>query len=135
MIRVLVCDDDHDLSELLSRNFAEYARDWQIVQCATFQSLLDATKEPCNLIILDLCLPDSPISNTTDVIGLLIHSAPVIALTGMVDEDTHLALRCFANGAGDYWHKSELHGPGMAYFLRSCRATIRRNQSRKNAQR
>ena len=73
-------------------------------------------RKSCDVILLDLGLPESQGLGTLE--RILVHSAriPVVILTGLRDRDT--AFRAVRKGAEDYLHKDQLTGEQLARSLR-----------------
>lgn len=69
-----------------------------------------------NAILLDLSLPDSQGMNTFLRTHAEAHDAPIVVLTGLVDEE--VALEAVAAGAQDYLIKSKVDGQLLYHAIR-----------------
>lgn len=66
-------------------------------------------------VLLDLTLPDGNETETLREVAPFAEHVPIVALTGVEDED--LARACIATGIQDYVYKSDLSGGGLARSL------------------
>ncbi|WP_049975923.1 diguanylate cyclase [Azospirillum sp. B506] len=108
---LLVEDDDAD-ARLVTRSLTPYARRSTIARAT---SLTDArtwlSRNACDVILLDLSLPDSFGLETVTRLHADVPSLPLVVLTGYDDED--FALEILAHGAQDYLVKGQTDGPLM----------------------
>jgi diguanylate cyclase (GGDEF)-like protein len=79
---------------------------------------------PCDVVLLDLSLPDSQGLNTLHRMHAFVPNIPIIVLTGM-DDDT-LALTAMRNGAQDYLLKGKFD---LGLLTRAIRYTMERKKA------
>jgi two-component system, sensor histidine kinase and response regulator len=70
---------------------------------------------PCDVILLDLSLPDSQGIETLKTIGKKAVQVPIVILTGMNDEE--LAIQAVRQGAQDYFVKGQVMGKVLVHAL------------------
>lgn len=108
---LLVEDDDAD-ARLVTRSLAPYARRATVARAT---SLKEARawlhRNTCDVVLLDLSLPDSFGLETVTRLHADAPSLPLVVLTGYDDED--FALEILAHGAQDYLVKGQTDGPLM----------------------
>lgn len=113
-IRVLLVDDDAD-DVLVIRRALESARGARFV-VAVVERLLEAVellnRSACDVLLLDLSLPDSRGLETLRKILGAAGELPVLVLSDVEDEET--ALRVVHEGAQDYLSKEQIPGPTLA---------------------
>ncbi|MBF5095341.1 diguanylate cyclase [Azospirillum sp. INR13] len=108
---LLVEDDDAD-ARLVTRSLTPYARRSTVARAT---SLREARawlhRNACDVVLLDLSLPDSFGLETVTRLHADAPSLPLVVLTGYDDED--FALEILAHGAQDYLVKGQTDGPLM----------------------
>ncbi|WP_434618518.1 diguanylate cyclase [Azospirillum sp. B2RO_4] len=108
---LLVEDDDAD-ARLVTRSLTPYARRAGVSRAT---SLKEARawlhRNACDVVLLDLSLPDSFGLETVTRLHADAPSLPLVVLTGYDDED--FALDILAHGAQDYLVKGQTDGPLM----------------------
>jgi two-component system cell cycle sensor histidine kinase/response regulator CckA len=120
-MRILLIEDNPGdvrlLSEYLPRNLP-YEID--ITHCghlgAALRLLRDRT--PCDLILLDLFLPDSMGFPTFEQVRANARHIPIVVLSGWEDPDQ--VSQAIAGGARDYINKSNLDGLKLVRLLREA---------------
>lgn len=108
---LLVEDDDADAT-LVVRALRPYARRSTVTRVT---SMRDAQawlhRNACDVVLLDLSLPDSFGLETVSHLHADVPSLPLVVLTGFDDED--FALQILETGAQDYLVKGQTDGPLM----------------------
>jgi diguanylate cyclase (GGDEF)-like protein len=108
-IRVLLLEDDEDYARLLKKVVAlvetnRYEVDWvETLEAAARR--LEVNRY--DLILTDLCLPDSQGLNTFREVQAQCEHKPIVILTNIDDENT--ALAAVREGAQDYIYKAQLN--------------------------
>ena len=128
VIRVLLIEDSSTDVQLLSEAFAKEpgAQVELTVAGRLAEGLARLAKEPVDVILLDLHLPDSTGIDTLAKVHAAAGRAPVIVLTASDDDD--LALRAMQHGAQDYLVKGyvrvfrRLLGRSIRYAIERQRA-------------
>ncbi|HVI51644.1 MAG TPA: diguanylate cyclase [Candidatus Sulfotelmatobacter sp.] len=122
-VRVLLVEDNPGDAKLVRYALAE-SSDFELFHQATLNGALDwLGKELCNVILLDLGLPDSLGFETITKMRLAAASLPIIVLTGHDDPD--FAVMALEAGAQDYLVKGDFTGGSL---LRALRYAIARKQ-------
>ncbi|PGH54110.1 hypothetical protein CRT60_30270 [Azospirillum palustre] len=120
---LLVEDEDAD-ARLVIRSLAPYARRSSVARAT---SLKEARawlhRNACDVVLLDLSLPDSFGLETVTRLHADAPSLPLVVLTGYDDED--FALEILAHGAQDYLVKGQTDGPLMWRAVQHARARKR----------
>ncbi|NSW58122.1 MAG: response regulator [Armatimonadetes bacterium] len=128
-IRVLLIEDNPGDVRLIRELLCTGTR--QAFELDVVESLSEATPAAlsvCDVVLLDLFLPDSAGIQTFTTLFERSDSVPVIVLTGLGDEE--LSLRAIQMGAEDYLLKSDLEGYSLE---RSIRYAIERHRLRELA--
>lgn len=102
--RILVADDNHDISQLLQVRLGRLGH--EVTQVHTgIQCLVEAIKHRPDLILLDLGLPGGNGFQVMEGLKALdsVKDIPVIVQTGMDTEDSYT--RCMNVGAGAFLKK------------------------------
>ncbi len=108
---LLVEDDDADAG-LVARALRPYARRLALSRATSLGGALDwLGRNPCDVVLLDLSLPDSVGFDTVRRVRGAAPSLALIVLTGLDDED--FALQALAAGTQDYLVKGQTDGPLM----------------------
>ncbi|NLT24091.1 MAG: sigma-54-dependent Fis family transcriptional regulator [Syntrophorhabdus sp.] len=101
MARVLIIDDDEDFSALLSSMVKRAGHD--ALAAATIKEGVKALREPCDVVFLDIHLPDGSGLGILEDIRETPSSPEIIIITGFDDRGAaELALK---NGVWDYIRK------------------------------
>ncbi|MGD0780719.1 MAG: PAS domain S-box protein [Dehalococcoidales bacterium] len=107
-IKVLLIEDSVDDAELIKRKLEKLVR--SKFQVSVAQKLNDgleqAEKNPPDLILSDLGLPDSHGIDTVTKILLAVPHIPLVVLSGFDDED--IAIKAVQSGAQDYLVKGQI---------------------------
>ena len=115
------------MREQVVRVFKQYQPTWEVVTAVDMRTGLEAMwTHRTDLIVLDLCLPDSGPDMSISRIPTMKHAAPVIVLTGVLHEE-ETEDRCYECGASMVWRKDSLHNGGNAFFVAACDAAMKRN--------
>ncbi len=117
-VRLLLVEDDQAYSRILSVRFSRMTEPAFLMHEA--RTLKEAfrflQKNPVDLILLDLTLPDSRGFDTYRLFSLEHPEIPVVILSGFDDEA--LALECVRHGAQDYQVKGRFDFQVLARFVR-----------------
>ncbi len=106
---LLVEDDDADAG-LVIRTLRPYARRFTLTRATTLQEARAfLLRNACDVVLLDLSLPDSFGFDTVRRMRGDVPSLPLVVLTGLDDED--FALQALAAGTQDYLVKGQADGP------------------------
>ncbi len=124
-IRVLLIEDNRIEARqtqqwLLAGKGEEFAIDWADQLAVGMQFLGD---QQCDLVLLDLNLPDSRGFATFEKLHQQFPQVPVIVLTGQDDEE--LGAKAVELGAQDYLIKHEVDGPKLTRVIRYALARHR----------
>ena len=108
------------LSEMASTDFA-----FRLVHVGKLSEALELLRDGSfDLILLDLCLPDSSGMETVVRIKQAAPILPVIVVTDLDDE--HLAIDAMRNGVQDYWVKGQID---RSTLVRAVRYAIERKSA------
>jgi len=124
-LSVLLIEDNQD-DVVLIRRFLAGARSvfFDFVHAARLSAGIAALKErEVDIVLLDLGLPDSLVSETFDKFHTAFPHLPVIILTGLDDEE--LAIKKMQEGAQDYLTKGQID---TNILVRSIRYAIERQK-------
>ncbi|MCL6429283.1 MAG: hybrid sensor histidine kinase/response regulator, partial [Anaerolineae bacterium] len=129
---VLIVDDDLQVAELLSRMLESAGRGWRTVKCFCGQEALNRMfREPPDLVLLDLALPDLDGQTVLQTMrnSRLLASTPVIVVTGRDHLDMIEGGRTLTLCRGKGYTSGELlaylrlllstHSPGHAALTRA----------------
>jgi len=120
-VRILLIEDNPGdvrlMSEYLPRNLPF---ELDITHCGRLSTALEFLRgqKPCDLILLDLFLPDSMGFPTFEQVREHSGSVPIVVLSGWEDQDQ--VSRAIAGGARDYINKSNLDGLKLVRLLREA---------------
>ncbi|MQW23789.1 MULTISPECIES: response regulator transcription factor [unclassified Lactococcus] len=121
MKRILIADDDRSILTLLSFNFRQ--DDFEVMTAANGKQALDiAKKNPFDLILLDLMMPEYNGIEVTEILRKKENYTPILILTARDDDE--VKLRGFQAGSDEYLDKST----PMKEILVRANALIRRSQ-------
>ncbi|MFD1625817.1 diguanylate cyclase [Azospirillum griseum] len=109
---ILVVEDDDADATLVVRALRPYARRSQVTRVTSLREALAwLERNVCDVVLLDLSLPDSFGLDTVSRLRTDSPSLPLVVLTGFDDED--FALHILEAGAQDYLVKGQTDGPLM----------------------
>jgi two-component system, cell cycle sensor histidine kinase and response regulator CckA len=126
-VHILMVEDNPGDARLLQEYLAEgLSTGYDITHCSRLRDALTYLESPacaCDIILLDLSLPDSSGLDTFVAVAAKAQEVPVVILSGF--NDTTLACQAVQNGAQDYIPKDSLDGSQLA---RTIRYAIERKQ-------
>lgn len=102
LIRILLVEDDPGDARLVQAMLPETDRvKFEVTRTARLSEAIDSlNRDPVDIVLLDLNLPDSKGLDTVDSLSKAIPDVPVIVLTGDTDEDIKVAAAL--NGVQDF---------------------------------
>lgn len=117
-IKVLLVEDNLGDARLLYEGVEEaFPGHFQIAHVRRLSETLEYLwEEPCDVVLLDLGLPDSHGLETLVLVRAQAPDVPIVVLTGFDDED--LGDRILQEGAQDYLVKGEMDSKALARSLR-----------------
>jgi signal transduction histidine kinase len=124
VVHVLLVEDSEADSDMVramlsvGRGAMEVVRGlYRVSWVDRLEAALDAmVREPFDVVLLDLRLPDSPGLDTLDAVRRAAPELPVVVLTGY--DDDGLALLAIQHGAQDYLAKDHLDGRLLSRTIR-----------------
>jgi two-component system, cell cycle sensor histidine kinase and response regulator CckA len=124
-VNILMVEDNPGDAQLLQEYLSEGLQPgYNITHCERLgEALSFLDKETCDVILLDLTLPDSRGLPTFLNLHGKANQIPIVILTGFDDES--LASQAMQRGAQDYLPKNSIDGPQLA---RTIRYAIERKQ-------
>lgn len=103
MKRILIADDDRSILTLLSFNFRQH--DYEVTTASNGKQALDlARKNPLDLILLDLMMPEYNGIEVTEILRKKGNYTPILILTAR--EDDEIKLTGIKAGSDEYLDKS-----------------------------
>ncbi len=125
-VRVLIVEDEPMVAEALKGLLCDPDRsEFSCSQAETLAECLSfLRRSPCDIVLLDLGLPDSRGLDTAAVVRKEFPGLPILVLTGLTDEET--AIQAMSMDIQDYLVKSQMH---PALLSRSIRYAIDRKRS------
>lgn len=109
-ISILLVEDDDADAGLVMRALRPYARRFALTRATSHQEARAfLMRNACDVVLLDLSLPDSFGFDTVRRMRGDVPSLPLVVLTGLDDED--FALQALAAGTQDYLVKGQADGP------------------------
>ena len=111
IIRVVLFEDDPADARLIKGFFREEAGNvsFEVKRFVQLRDGLDCVRDGgCDIIFLDLGLPDSDGLDTFAMVRSVNPALPIVVLTWLADDD--MAIRSVQEGAQDYLRKTELNG-------------------------
>lgn len=125
-IKALLVEDSPSDARLIQELLRQGGGRQVLVRCAdrVATALQEINKEPPDVLILDLKLPDSKGLATFRRMHKRLETVPVIVLTGLDDVD--LALQTISEGAADYLLKNDL---SAGLLMRAVRYSIERKRT------
>lgn len=116
-IRVLLVEDDPDHAFLIGKTLASSSPDrFEMKQCSRLdQGLEQIETGAADVVLLDLCLPDSKGLDTLVTLCERKPDLPVIVLTGAKDED--MAIEAVRRGAQDYLLKDRMNSYILSHVV------------------
>ncbi|AFZ15012.1 multi-sensor signal transduction histidine kinase [Crinalium epipsammum PCC 9333] len=118
-------EDAHLVREMLIDVGAEQFKVMHVKQLS--EAFEHITSDDCDLVLLDLSLPDGQSLDTLLQMQVFAPTIPIMVLTNLSDE--HLAVQAVRQGAQDYLVKDEMDGK---WLVRGMRYAIERNRLRIN---
>ena len=117
-IAVLMVEDNPGDAQLIREYLGPGTRDsYRIDHCSRLDdAVLHLAHQPCDVILLDLSLPDSRGLSTFDAIQERAAGIPVVILTGIDDEV--IAAQAIKHGAKDFLPKHALDGKLLERAIR-----------------
>jgi signal transduction histidine kinase len=126
LIRILMMEDDQYYYRFVKRLLSP--RDTTVFDVMHAVSVADCeahlAEDIPDVIIMDLCLPDSSGLETLSRVSAVAGGAPIVVLTGSDDEET--GLRAVSMGAQDFLVKHQVSNDSL---VRSVRYAIERRKS------
>ncbi|MBA2481166.1 MAG: response regulator [Planctomycetes bacterium] len=126
-VHILMVEDNPGDARLLQEYLAEgLLTGYDITHCSRLRdalTYLDAPSRACDVILLDLSLPDSSGLDTFLAVAAKAADVPIVILSGF--NDATLACQAVQKGAQDYIPKDSLDGSQLA---RTIRYAIERKQ-------
>ena len=119
-IKVLLVEDNLGDARLLYEGLQEtLPEQFQITHARRLSEALEYLwEEPCNVVLLDLGLPDCCGLDTLVVMRAQAPSVPIVVLTGFQDEA--LAVEALRGGAQDYLVKGQADSKLLARAMRDA---------------
>ena len=122
-LRVLLVEDNPEYVRLVDRALAAANGTIELSHVRTLGAALDRQeRDPADVVLLDLGLPDSPEAKTRQHARHLARTAPIVVLTAQ--DDGKSALDALAAGVEDYFIKEQLDPSTLSAVLRA--AVLRR---------
>lgn len=125
-IRVLIVEDEPMVADMINQLLCGY-RPFDFT-CSTVETLAEGLallkKTKCDVLLLDLGLPDSSGLETAAAVRREFPDVPIIVLTGLADEET--ALEAMRMDVQDYLLKGQITADLLA---RSVRYSLERKRS------
>lgn len=129
-LRVLLVEDSPEYARLVERALARAGERIQLDHVETLgAAFLHQKRDPCDVVLLDLGLPDSRPEQTTRHAGRLAQTGSIFVLTGR--DDREAALDALSSGVEDYFVKDRLDPTTLEAILRS--AVLRRRSGERRA--
>src|SRR5438067_7160741 len=114
-IRALLVEDNPGDARFIRETLRDAAVD--LVHADRLSSGLEVlSREPADVVLLDLSLPDSRGFETFEAMRLGAPTVPIVVLSGLDDED--LAVRAVKEGAQDYLVKGQVEGSALLRAMR-----------------
>lgn len=116
-IRVLLIEDNPAdarlIQEMLKDNFSKQSIFTHVERLSEGMKYLN--NNSFDILLLDLCLPDSEYFETFDKVSSQTTRVPIVVLTGIDDET--LAVKAMQMGAQDYLIKGEIDGNSLSHAI------------------
>ena len=120
-LRLLLIEDNEGDAFLIEEYLADIGQNYNISSYRTLKEGITALQEnSCDLILLDLSLPDAIGTSGFDELNSLFSEIPIIILTG--NTNVQLAETLVSSGAQDYLLKDEINGSILDKAIRYARA-------------
>jgi len=134
-INVLLVEDDPADAGLVRFALKSFGNRFSLSHATSLADAMRRLEEQsCDVVLLDLSLPDSVGLDTIGRMRQAAPSVPLVVLTGHDDED--FALKAMAAGTQDYLFKGETDGPALKRAIRYAIARKRlEEQLRQSEQR
>jgi PAS domain S-box-containing protein len=131
-LRILLVEDSSADRTRISRLLAQESPHDEVATAETLKAAFDHLQDQtCDVVLLDLILPDSEGVETCRKLCESFPLLPVVVLTGVSDDDDQ-SMESLQHGAQDYLSKREMNGPLIA---RSLRYAVERKRSAVDLQR
>ena len=117
-LRILFVEDEFSYAELLQNRFAhETDPSFEVTHVSSLQAAVEhSAGKNSDVILLDLCLPDSRGLNTLTALHTHVPSAPIVVLTAL--GEGNLGIEAVKKGAQDYLVKGRFEGKDLPRFLK-----------------
>lgn len=117
-MKILLVEDNQGDARLIREMLAEVTTEqFDLVHVESLSDALKTlTQEPCDIILLDLGLPDSQGIDTFNNVYERAKMVPIVILTGLSDEA--FAITAMRQGAQDYLSKNDVEPNLLARALR-----------------
>ena len=117
-VRILLVEDNPGDARLLRETLRDArSLDFRLVHAETLKQGVEAvTGEGCDVVLLDLSLPDAHGLETVERMLAAAPTLPIIVLTGLADET--IAVHAVHAGAQDYLVKGTVEGGTLARAIR-----------------
>lgn len=117
-VRILLVEDNPGDARLLRETLRDArSLDFRLVHAETLKRGVEAvTGEGCDVVLLDLSLPDAHGLETVERMLAAAPTLPIIVLTGLADET--IAVHAVQAGAQDYLVKGTVEGGTLARAIR-----------------
>jgi len=132
-IKILLVEDSLTDATLLQKILQIESRvaTWEVVHVTQLSDALTYLREDeCDVVLLDLFLPDEQGLATLQQVRAVAPSMPIVVLTGLDDEA--IAVETLRQGAQDYLVKGQIE---VNLLMRSVRYAIERSQTLRTMQR
>lgn len=124
-IRILLVEDNATHAHVIERHLRKAGDGIVYDRCERLEPALERLKSgEIDVLLLDLSLPDSELSDTLPRVVAASSELPVIVLTSI--DDIEFATRAVSQGAQDYLVKSDINGP---LLIRSIHYAIERKKT------
>jgi len=126
-LRILLIEDNRGDVLLLQETLHEAGVAFEMCRVEKLQDGIDqAQTQACDLVMLDLSLPDSEGTATIARAGKAFWKTPLIVLTSL--DDDQMGLKSLQFGAQDYLVKSQVTAPLLLRSLRYAKARHRERE-------
>ena len=120
--KILIVEDDEKFARVLSKQLEK--NNYEVFYCGSLSDFLKTVKErKCDLVLLDLGLPDSSGLRTYEKVSGELANIPIVVLSGLDDEE--ISISAVKKGAQDYLVKGEVDNRTI---LRSLDYAIERSR-------
>lgn len=124
-IQILLVEDNATHAHVIERHLSKAGDGIVFDRCERLEPALERLNSgEIDVVLLDLSLPDSELSETLPRVVAASSELPVIVLTSI--DDIEFATRAVSQGAQDYLVKSDINGP---LLIRSIHYAIERKKT------